>query len=730
MTTFPFRPLWWAAKSRRCAPQFLKLRQKLALAAGVDQSRISRIEKGEGTPTELGKLLAGLSALGSSRAQEFEAFLKKTWRHIERPDFSNPQRTVVELAEETLERVQQFLAQEHRPWPLKRQLERQEAAIETAATYLAKTTHQIAYVGEIGVGKSTAISFIYGLLDSTATRGELMEQVVLETGGGRTTLCEVSIRRGPGYGIAVQPLSDKETWDLVADFCAVNWLRRPGAEVKKNEIVNVSEEKQRALRVMSQLPVKRERDASGKTISRDLALELAGQCGTEEDFRARVLERMKLELRTRREIWIEDTNEKIALPQLRKLFKDINNGRLEDVPFPASIDIIIPGFGAELPGLAISAIDTKGLDEILVRADLDARLKDARTHVVLCSTFNQAPSASVQLLIDHLRNSHGIRPDGGKLSVLVLPRDNEAMAVKDDSGLTPVDELDGYTMKQDQILRSQGGEGGALHNVPIRFFNVRKDDSATLRTQINNEVVDLRKAYEQRLLDECAAVDEIIANHEKKAFTGAVEAVAESIGRFLKAHTKVPARLRQPSTEVSEALTGIRYASTIWAMTRRNGEYYSFSVSHHLGAGGARDALLRSGSWFDKLQAILDTLKQDKDLVLAKKTIQQVERGARSWQRNFAEASRTATVEVYREPLESDQAFWSECASQWGKGPGFKNRVKTLVDGWFETHPDLVDDLESVIASLWEANVLQPLKRLSDENAGEEKDSTSGSKAA
>jgi hypothetical protein len=36
------------------------------------------------------------------------------------------------------------------------------------------------------------------------------------------------------------------------------------------------------------------------------------------------------------------------------------------------------------------------------------------------------------------------------------------------------------------------------------------------------------------------------------------------------------------------AMAAIRYASTIWAMTRRNGEYYNFSVSHQVGAGGPR----------------------------------------------------------------------------------------------------------------------------------------------
>jgi len=693
---------------------------QLAAKSSVDQSRVSRIEKGEiGTPSELGKILGALKALGSKGASDYGAYLTKEWQYVERPDFSNPQRDILEIAEEGLHQIADFLEEEDRPWPLKRQLERQRAAIEASAAYLGKNTHQIAFIGEVGVGKSTAISFLYGLLDPTSPAGDLRERVVLETGGGHTTLCEVNIRRGPGFGIVVQAQSDEEMRNLVGDFCAATWLRRAGSDGQKNDSVNVSEEVQRALRNMSGLTVRRERDSKGKTSSRDQASELASQCATEEEFRARVIERMKLELRTRREIWIADGGAKAAMPQLRKIFRDINNGRLGDVPFPASIDLLIPGFGSELPGLAISAVDTKGLDEVAVRADLDARLKDARTHVVLCSTFNQAPSTSVQLLLDHLRNAHGVRVDAGKVSVLALPRDDEAMAVKDDSGEPPIDDEDGYNLKRDQILRTLASGDGALNGVPILFFNAKKDDATKVREQIIEQIIRLRKSYEARLLDECAAADEVVRHHETQAFTSAVQAVADQLKHFLGAHAPLPPRVRQPSAELIEAMSAIRYASTIWAMTRRNGEYYNFSVSHQVGAGGAKDALLRSKIWFERLQGVLDTLKQDRDLVLAQKTIQQVEVSTEGWRRAFAEAARTAAVEVYRGPLEADVGLWSHCAAQWGAGPGFKARVERIIREWFEKQTELNQKLEAVMAALWEEAVVRPLERLSDESAGE-----------
>ena len=135
---------------------------QLATKSGVDQSRVSRIEKGEtGTPSELGKMLDALTALGSKAAADYRGYLNSDWQYVERPEFSNPQRGILELAEEGLRQIANFLEEDDRPWPLKRQLERQRRAIEASAAYLGKNTHQIAFIGEVGVGNRPQLAFYW-----------------------------------------------------------------------------------------------------------------------------------------------------------------------------------------------------------------------------------------------------------------------------------------------------------------------------------------------------------------------------------------------------------------------------------------------------------------------------------------------------------------------------------------------------------------------------------------
>lgn len=699
----------------------LKLTQaSLAQASGVDQSRISRIEKGEIAPiAEINRLLEAMIEMGSSDARSYAAFIKRAWLRIDRPLFRNPQRPSLELADETLAQIDEFLDGKEgarRPWPLVRQIEKQRDAIRGAAAYLQSTSHQIAFIGDIGVGKSTAINFLFNLLTPVSTEGGPLDRVVLETGSGRTTVCEVHLRRGPEYGVYIQPQGDAELRGLVSDFCAGIWLRlhpRPDGD----GAVRISEEIGRAIRNMAALTVKPERLADGRRQSRDAALEFAKSCDSEEEFRARVIDRMQLGQRVRHEIWHESVPAKSPLQWMAETFKKINNGRLADVPLPRSIDLLFPNFAADMAPLEVAVVDTKGIDDIAVRPDLDLRLKDPRTLVVLCSSFNDAPCNTAKLLLKHLGESLAERIEGGRVAILALPRPGEAMKVKDDAGNPPEDDFDGYELKRDQIERVLGGD--SLSGAPVLFFNAASDPSDRVRRQLFDKLSSIREAFAERILELAATVEDLIKNHEAQAFAAAVEEVAGKLRRFLHLDRKLRSRKRHAYEEVMRQLDLVRYASTVWAATRRSGDWYGFDVCHHLGVGASTDALLRCKDWFAKLGAHIELMKADPGLVPARRILEQIERSAETWARDFVDAARTAGSEAYREQLQQDSQVWSQCSSEWGAGPGFKHRVKQHLREWFEEQDEAEENLEAMINACWKEQVIQPIERLCNEETRE-----------
>ncbi|WP_254519773.1 hypothetical protein, partial [Salmonella enterica] len=83
--------------------------------------------------------------------------------------------------------------------------------------------------------------------------------------------------------------------------------------------------------------------------------------------------------------------------------------------------------------------------------------------------------------------------------------------------------------------------------------------------------------------DLCAAADEVMKNHEVQALTAAMEEVAERLNSFLGTHPALPARERHAYKEALTTISGIRYAATLWAATRRSGEYSGFNIFHNIG---------------------------------------------------------------------------------------------------------------------------------------------------
>ena len=688
----------------------------LALKAGLDQSRISRIEKGEvAASSEIDRVLDALAALGVKKASDFKSYAGREWLHIEPPSFWNPELACLEITEESLGKIAEFLEDHGRPWPLRRQMEKHRDSLLRAATFLNQLNHNVAFVGDQGVGKSTAISFIFDLLVPPSMAEKQINRPILETGGGGTTICEVHVKGGPEFGISLVPMSDNELRDLVADFCAAKWMTVNSERREQGENVGVSREADRAIRNMSGLSRRREM-VDGKTAYSDPVNDLARSCANEEEFRTRVLGLMALPDRSRREIWYDSGTRKHPMEWVTETFKAVNNGRLKDVSLPRSIDLLIPSFGRSFGELEISVIDTKGVDDVAVREDLDARLKDPRTAVIFCSRFNDAPGNSARMLLQHMRQTFSERVDTGKVSILALPRAEEARAMKDDMGDQALTDAEGYEFKRMQVSGELGADD--LGGVPLIFFNVEADEPGRIRSELFGQLARMRKTVEERLFDLCAAAQDIIENHEAQALNAAIEEVANRLNTFLKGNRRLGARERLAHTEAVATVRGVRYASTLWAATRRNGEYAGLNMVHLMGVGAARDARLRSDAWFKGLELFLNSLKADDDLTPAIRTIEQIAAGAAVSKATFLEGAQRGAVEVYREPL-TQAPVWPACASEWGRGPGFKQRVADHLEKWFTTKADLKETLEDIVASLWEQSVILPLLRLVEEGAPE-----------
>ena len=187
----------------------------------------------------------------------------------------------------------------------------------------------------------------------------------------------------------------------------------PREQREAGETIGISREAERAIRNMSGLGRKRE-TVDGKIVYHDPVGDLAKSSSSEDEFRTRIFTMMNLEDRTRRELWYDSSTRKHPMEWVTETFKAVNNGRLKTFRYPRALTCSSrTSNGLRRAGHTV--IDTKGVDDVAVREDLDHRLKDPRTAIVFCSRFNDAPGTSTRVLLQHMHQTFSERFDTGKV---------------------------------------------------------------------------------------------------------------------------------------------------------------------------------------------------------------------------------------------------------------------------------------------------------------------------
>lgn len=676
----------------------------VARAMGVDQSKISRIENGETslTPAEVESYLQGV---GKPPAIAYLDYLKKQWRFLDRPDYENTQLDAIWAAEQQLQQLDRFEQKHNPPKAVRGEIDMHRQSLQDAAKFLTRRDHQIAFVGTIGIGKTTALSFAAGLA-AKDTKATLAHRVLLETGSGRTTICEVQVKSGPTWGITIDPWPDEEIYRLVGDLCEALTQRQQGTSPEERK--SIPQELQRALRNMAGLASVARKTEDGKR--RDPAIELTQSTGSIEELRSEFAERLKLWKRTTREIWVGKTE---AQPEewLRQTFGKINKGQLPDVSLPRRVTVILPFDLLDQSLYDLTLIDTRGVDETALRPDIRENLDNGRVLTVLCSAFNSAPDPAMLRLIEHIAETSGERILTERVAMLVLARPGEAAQTKDDTGETVLSDNDGYELKRDharEALRRFAAD------VPVLFFNATiVDDTVEFNKELLALIQRLRDRQVQRIQEITVAAEKLITNHKVAAAALVRQDVVRRLRILRGQHTNLSDRLN-PAHNLLVNLLQSQHASTIWATTRRQGGWYNFNVYYALGSGAAREAKRRTNAAFSELNGLVQNMLGDPDLKSAHPFLSEVLANATEWKETFLETVHRAAAETFRPALQDDLQFWSKCQERWGAGPGYKDDIGGSLRKWFEApaREHLHRALEDRTIAAWEDAVLSPLRAL------------------
>ena len=653
---------------------------ELAKRITVSPVRISRIESGNIalTDDEIDQLL---DAIGTDDAKALREYLDQSWEELERPPFDHPNREALWTINELLGRLRKLKADPKLNSLFFRHIEMYESELRSLGNNLSSTDHAVAFVGSIGVGKSTAICTMSEL--RIPNEGSLNKQMVLEVGAGGTTICEVHVKRGPEYGLLVEPQSDEAIKYDVADFAEyLLRLIKPGeppVEAESEEGPGITKEINRAIRNMSNLTETKYKDpVTGRQVRNDRARELAVKHPDAKEIMIQVLSLMNLPRRDQRDIWYTPENKASSLGWLQQTFTEINNGRHPQFSLPQRIEVVIPKSPLDDENLNIRIIDTKGIDGAASRADLDRLFDDARTLIVLCSRFNDAPESALQQLLLRVKDA-GARDIPQKTLMLVLPRPEEAIAVKDDSGMPVEDEQEGYDLKRNDVEMRLSQLG--LQTLSVNFFNARQDDSAPLRTLLVERLREMRKIWEDRVQVLSKTVDDLIVNHKKQQTELIFREVMSRLNTWLSKNKDIEGITEQAQQQLVRAIQQAHWRS-VWASVRRRGDWYNLDYYYEVGFGVRTITAKYVRKKASEFEIIVQNLLDDPGLAPAHDMLEQVKLVLRSKTDELLKKMEIVGRSVFEDELRADTELWTELEGE--SGQGYRNNIASVSKQWFD----------------------------------------------
>ena len=671
---------------------------ELAKKINWSPASLSRVESGdkELSQEELNVLTDGIGTEDSSKVQ---SVLQRKWLIVNRPQLDHPDSELLWNAEEAAQKLDLVRQKSDIRHAFEQRVTEYINEIIKGSQLLLNREHQVAFIGSIGIGKSTAICRIAEL--EVVSKGAPNPVPVLESGAGGITICEVHLRSGPGYGLIIESRSEEEIRADVMDFAEfIGGFSNLDGQIENEEVQGISKEVERAIRNMSKLNTKREKGADGKINRSDDAKELAKNCSSTREFVVEILSRMDLHKRDKRDLWYETSSGKSPLDWLKDTFASINNGRHQDVSLPKRIEVVVPHELLKTDDLSVRFIDTKGIDRTAARADIEKLLDESHTIALLCSRFNDAPAAEARLLLERAKES-GVSSVSEKVALLVLPHPNEALAVKYESGDLVEDVSEGYELKREQISMSLQPMG--LEDLPISFFNSHQDDPELLKSFLLDRILLVRKNFRNKLFEVINSANGLLLNQEREQ----AQAVIRQAAAQLRAWTHQRSTPIKLNGHVQDSLVEQMqkaYAATVRATVNREGDWANLNYGHHLGFGARRLAVFSLEKLVDRFSDHCKTMQAVPDFDEANGLITQAERVMRSSYDDLLRKVQIMGQTRFKDELKLDKAFWTKCSDEWGQGPGYKNRVTDHNKDWFsdEDRLSLENELLFMIQREWD----------------------------
>lgn len=541
------------------------------------------------------------------------------------------------------------------------------------------SSKRVAFIGDVGKGKTTAICRAFELLNPNDAK-----DLLLSHSSGRTTICEVEIIPNSNSAkIQIQPYENEEVIHLLKDYSKNIFNKaHPVATDDRinanaiNEGFALSGEIEKAFRNMLGLSGG-SLSERGRMIQNDVKFASAF---TDCDDMLRVME-SKLELHKRMDTVLEAPKDitKSSFEWIKDTFKDINVGKIATVSLPRKVFIHVTD---DLANYHI--VDTKGLDGTTNRRDINQCLESDVTLNVICTSFNDAPDQSMRKIVEQMIKGGLTEQLYTKTILLIIDREKASSSVADDDGELVGDKTYGRAIRIGQVLndleQKYGLDGDRLNVVCYDAFD---DERNVLLDCIQERLSKLELSYKTKVELISKGVTELINEQNSQSFNIAKKALLDVFSKWFNDAENFTTSVDPLHSSLLNEISTTRAAATIRASVARRGHWHNLDMYETLAQQAKFDVNQNKAKLFNDFDCLIDSCIENPQLHKVYNISVQLKQVAQRVRQQELMTVYEQSIEFYNSDFYYATNMWNSAQDEWGRGSGYKGRVVAHIRNHF-----------------------------------------------
>ncbi|WP_422768188.1 hypothetical protein ACOX9X_16670 [Photobacterium leiognathi subsp. mandapamensis] len=128
------------------------------------------------------------------------------------------------------------------------------------------------------------------------------------------------------------------------------------------------------------------------------------------------------------------------------------------------------------------------------------------------------------------------------------------------------------------------------------------------------------------------------------------------------------------------------YAASVRASVNRDGNWHNLNYYQELAVASRAQCMAKIAPLRDELTVLINNMMSQEELKPSSSLLKQLKNTTDVRLDNISQLALNKGRSIYEDRIKADSHFWSKTYNEWGKGPGYKDRIADHTKAWFKSN--------------------------------------------